>query len=624
MMSTPTPTDKAQCISSQYFKSGASKPPNDISNDAPDTGEVIVLAGNPNVGKSVVFNALTGLYTTVSNYPGTTVDIPKGQLPDERLVKDTPGVYGLSQFSEEEQVAQKTILEADKIINVTSAMSLERDLFLTQQLIDYGKPVVMVLNQMDEARSRNIGIHIEKLSTQLGITVIPAVAITGEGLDAIVPALANCKQGNKTPNTPDLTTLLELENNPAKQLLVYGERRHHVNAIISQVVSLTDHQKPSLSQHMGQLFLNPVVGVITAMVVLLALYQIVGVWVAGNLVNLTEKTIMLGYVVPFIQGMVMKVVPEHSPLFTILAGEFGVLTMSIQYIFGVLFPIIFGFYIYVSVLEDCGYLPRVAVLCDSLLHKIGLNGRAVIPIILGFGCVTMATVSTRVLTSQRERTIASTIIAITIPCSAQIAVLVGLMGQAGGFKAWLLFLGTLVTTLLVLGTILNKMLPGKSTPLILDLPPMRLPTVKNIAVKTWVRTVVFLKEAAPLFILGSLLVSVAQVTGVLAWIEHAVEPITMTLLHLPAKTADVFVMGMVRRDFGAAGLYFMADTLTSVQIITALLTITLFVPCIASATVIWKERGIVESTSVLIGSWVIAFGIGALACRLFEAVPFLS
>lgn len=198
------------------------------------------------------------------------------------------------------------------------------------------------------------------------------------------------------------------------------------------------------------------------------------------------------------------------------------------------------------------------------------------------------------------------------------------MGQAGGFKAWLLFLGTLVTTLLVLGTILNKMLPGKSTPLILDLPPMRLPTVKNIAVKTWVRTVVFLKEAAPLFILGSLLVSVAQVTGVLAWIEHAVEPITMTLLHLPAKTADVFVMGMVRRDFGAAGLYFMADTLTSVQIITALLTITLFVPCIASATVIWKERGIVESTSVLIGSWVIAFGIGALACRLFEAVPFLS
>src|SRR5262249_32626859 len=154
---------------------------------------------------------------------------------------------------------------------------------------------------------------------------------------------------------------------------------------------------------------------------------------------------------------------------------------------------------------------------------------------------------------------ASTILAITIPCSAQIAVIVALMALAGGLKAWMLFIGILITILVVLGTILHKLLPGKSTSLILDLPPMRMPSLKNIARKTWVRTVVFLKEAAPLFMLGSLLVSVAQVTGFLTLAEHWLAPITVQLLHLPQETARIFIMGMVRRDFGGAGLYFLAS-----------------------------------------------------------------
>ncbi|MCE3236008.1 MAG: ferrous iron transport protein, partial [Vampirovibrio sp.] len=365
--------------------------------------------------------------------------------------------------------------------------------------------------------------------------------------------------------------------------------------------------------------------------ILYALYQVIGIWVAGDLVGLTEGKLMLGEdagswpgLIPLMQGAISQVFPTDSILYTVFGGEFGVLTMSVRYIFGVLFPLVLGFYIYISILEDCGYLPRVAVISDGLLNKIGLNGRAVIPLILGLGCVTMATVSTRVLTSNRERTIASTILAITIPCSAQLGVLIALMAKAGGVQAWLVYCVVLFTTLIGLGTILNKMLPGRSTSLILDLPPMRIPNFKNIARKTWVRTVVFLKEAAPLFMLGSLLVAVLQVTHLLEAIQAGLGPAIRATLNLPYETAQVFVMGLVRRDFGAAGLYIMADELSRAQLLTCLMVITLFVPCFASATVIWKERGIRESSIVLAGSWLIAFGIGAVLARLLDWFPVLG
>ncbi len=584
-----------------------------------DIQETIVLAGNPNVGKSVVFNALTGLYTNVSNFPGTTVDIPKGMLPDNRLLKDTPGVYGISNFSEEEFVAEKAILSGDKIINVVSALSLERDLFLTQQIIDYQKPMIVVLNQMDEAENKGLRIDVPLLQALLGVPVIPTVAVTGKGMSDILPQLTKAALGNPMTDCPDPEALRQLEDNPGRRLQTYGSRRQYVNSLVRQVVSQMEQgQHFSLSRLMGQLFLNPVVGLVSGLLVMLILYQVVGVWIAGDLVALTEETLMLGYVVPVIQKLVGSVIASNSPIYTILAGEFGVLTMSMQYIFGVLFPLILGFYIYISLLEDCGYLPRIAVLCDGLLNKIGLNGRAVIPMILGFGCVTMATVSTRVLTSQRERTIASIILAITIPCSAQIAVIVALMALAGGLKAWGIFIGMLSLIMIGLGTVLNKVLPGKSTSLMLDLPPMRMPQMKNVLRKTWVRTVVFLKEAAPLFILGSLLVSVMQVTGLLTLTERLLTPITVNLLHLPSEAAQIFIMGMVRRDFGGAGLFFLSDQLTQGQILTALLTIALFVPCIASFTVICKERGLKESALTLLGSWAVAFLIGGLTARLIE------
>lgn len=589
-----------------------------------DGSRVIVLAGNPNVGKSIFFNAYTGQYVNVSNFPGTTVDIPKGKMADGSHLRDTPGVYGLSGMSEEETVAEKSILSADVVINVISGLTLSRDLFLTQQLIDYERPMVIALNQMDEAKARGLQIDVQALEALLGVPVIPTVAVTREGLDQVVQHLSKAKKGYKTPDVPSPDDLRMLEDNPGERMKIYGHRRHHVNAIASQVLTDTnvpDSLSKRVSQEVGHLLLNPIYGVIAMVAVLLILYQVVGVWVAGDLVNLLENGIMLNHVIPVIQNVVTSVIPKDTFLFNLLAGEFGVLTMSTQYIFGVLFPLVLGFYLYISILEDCGYLPRVAVLSDGLLNRVGLNGRAVIPIILGFGCVTMATVSTRVLNSQRERTIASTLLAITIPCSAQLAVISALMAKAGGLIGWCVYLMILSTLLTTIGTILNKVLPGRSTSLVMDLPPMRMPSPKNILKKSWIRTKVFLVEAAPLFMLGSLIVAVLQTTGLLDTMQHALAPVTQTVLHLPGETAQVFIMGMVRRDFGAAGLLMMGDVLSQIQVLTALVVITLFIPCLASATVLWKERGPLESTSVIVGSWLIAFGAGAAITRIFELLP---
>ncbi len=595
----------------------------------------VVLAGNPNVGKSLFFNAYTGLYVNVSNFPGTTIDVPKGQmLGTEALIMDTPGVYGLSGLSEEETVAENAISSADIIINVVSALSLERDLFLTQQLIDAGKRLIVAVNQMDEAESRSLKIDLVKLEKMLGVPVLPTVAVTLDGIAAVKKAIPSARLGYTIPDAPPPETLKAMEANMGDRIRIYGLRRQHVNAIARQVVqdlSTPDSRANRVSNWLGQALLNPFIAFVVMLIVLYALYQVVGIWVAGDLVSLTEGKFMLGKeawgwpgLVPIMQGVIQHVFAKGTFLYTVFGGEFGVLTMSVQYIFGVLFPLVFGFYVYISILEDCGYLPRVAVITDGLLNKIGLNGRAVIPLILGLGCVTMATVSTRVLTSNRERTIASTILAITIPCSAQLGVLIALMAKAGGVNAWLVYCLVLIGVLTALGTALNKLLPGRSTSLILDLPPMRLPNAKNITRKTWVRTVVFLKEAAPLFIAGSLLVAVLQATHALEWLQASLGPLIKAVLQLPYETAQVFIMGLVRRDFGAAGLYFMADRLTHIQLLTCLTVITLFVPCFASATVIWKERGMKEGVTVLIASWVLAFGIGALVTRLLHIFPILG
>lgn len=591
----------------------------------------IVLVGNPNVGKSVFFNKFTGTYVEVSNYPGTTVDVSKAMTKQGEVI-DTPGIYGIGSFNDEETVARDIIFQADIIINVVSALSLERDLFLTQQLIDYGFKVIVVINQFDEAKGRGIQINTATLEELLGVKVFITIATKNIGIEEVKNNIDNAKYGNKTSYVEDLllninenerlSYLSQLEENLENRDTIYSKRRIQVNNIVENSISETT-QGLNISTNIGKALLNPFIGSACGVFILFLLYKIIGVFIAGNLVNFLEKDILIHYYIPFISNLVSKIFPSGA-LHTILVGEFGLLTMTIQYIIGVLLPLVIGFNIFMAILEDTGYLSRLAVITDKFLSKIGLNGRAVIPLILGFGCVTMATITTRILGSKRERTIATTILGLTIPCSAQLGIIIGLIAVSGGLLAWTIYLLTIFIVLVTVGTVLNKYLPGKSSYLLIDLPPMRLPVLKNVLDKTYSKTIHFLEEATPLFFLGSFLITMLKMGNGITFIEKILAPLTVNVLHLPAQTATIFIMGLIRRDFGAAGLAGMAGVggghaiLSPMQVLVSLVVITLFVPCLATVFVMYKERGFKEASFIWLGSWVAAFLTGGILSMILR------
>lgn len=594
----------------------------------------LVLVGNPNVGKSVFFNELTGRYVDVANFPGTTVEIHKAPYGDYILM-DIPGVYGVSSFNDEERVARDIILHADIVINIVDALHMERDLFLTQQIIDMGIATVVALNMMDEVGQSGMIIDVGKLSRHLGVPVIPTVAVKKEGFSELKAAIDKASLGNADPRIqPELDKLVETGMGRGDALLVlegdeevafchgkqafplreeiYLRRRQRVNEIIADVVEVKQITK-KWNKVLGQWAVRPITGVPILFAILVAMYWFIGVFVAQTVVGVTEETIMLGIYSEFITALIFRFFSPEGFLGILLAGEFGVLTMAPIYLLGLLMPLVVGFYLALSVLEDSGYLPRLATLVDRMLTGLGLNGRAIIPVILGFGCVTMATITTRLLGSKRERLIATVLLGVTIPCSAQIGVIAGLIAPLGA-RYLAIYVLTIFTVFIILGTVLNKLLPGESTHLLIDLPPLRLPRIKNVLTKTYLKSVAFIREAAPLFVLAAVAITVLSYTGALLVLQNWLAPLTEGWLRLPKETATAFVMGIMRRDFGAAGLY--ALTLTPQQTLVGLVTITLFVPCIASIMVMVKERGWKDGTAIWVGSLVIAFLVGGVIARL--------
>ena len=594
----------------------------------------VALVGNPNVGKSLIFNFLSGLYVDVSNYPGTTVELSRGQY-QRSVLFDTPGVYGISSLTAEENVTRDLVLEADVILNVVDSVHIERDLFFTQQLIDMGKRVSVLLNFQDELERQGITIDTRTLSSYLGVPVYQVSAVTRAGFDQFDDAIASARKGDQDPVLHRrLHELLSVTGSEAEALLIlegddavasrhgvaagaeretlYVERRNRVNLIINAV--LVDSRPPAvISTLVGRWAINVWTGVPMLFLALYLIYLFVGRLIAQDLVGFTETTLGNHLWEPWIRGIVTSVIPADSWMATLLVGEFGVLSMTVTYLLFLLTPLVIAFYLALALMEDSGYLPRLATLVDRSLSAIGLNGSAIIPIILGFGCVTMATITTRILGSDRERRISTAILQFAIPCSAQIAVVAALLAGAG-FTAMLIYSVTIFAVFVGIGTILHRLLPGESTPLLLDLPPMRFPRMDNIARKTAFRTYAFMKEATPWFFLGALAIGVMQLTGLLDIWQRALAPLTVHWLQLPREASTAFVMGLVRRDFGAAGLYALA--LTPEQVVVALVTITLFVPCIASLMVMLKERGTREAIIVWVGTWIGAFLIGGIVSHL--------
>jgi ferrous iron transport protein B len=604
---------------------------------APDGARKIVLVGNPNVGKSLFFNAFTGMYVDVSNFPGTTVAVSSGRWGDDLLL-DTPGIYGVSSFNDEEAVARDVVMEADAVLNVVDAVHLERDLFLTQQIIDMGLPAVVALNLLDEAESRGIHVDIPELEKRLGVTIIPTVATERRGFSEVEAALAEARPGLVDPQLQERIlglldrvgcapeALLVLEGDPvvarrhglepmAFRDEIYMDRRRRVNDILAVVVTQPERGL-DLRARVGRALLRPLTGIPVLALVLVAMYLIIGVLVAQKLVGFTEGTLMRGWVEPLIRRGVALATGDSGVAYDLLAGQFGVITMTITYVFGLLLPLVVAFYFMLSLLEDSGYLPRIAALTDRLMSAIGLNGRAVIPLILGFGCITMATLTTRILGNERERKIATALMAFAIPCSAQFGVIVALLAAAGGFGMALVYAAIMLLVFGLIGLGMSRYLPGTSTDLLIDLPPLRVPRPLNVLNKTYRKTVGFLREVVLYFAVGAVIISILQITGVLTAAQNALAPFTEVWLRLPREAATAFIMGFVRRDFGAAGLYNLG--LTGGSVLVALVTITLFVPCLASVLVMAKERGKLFTALTWFGSIALAFLVGGIIAQIIH------
>ncbi|MGE5402420.1 MAG: FeoB small GTPase domain-containing protein [Ignavibacteriales bacterium] len=647
----------------------------------------VVLAGNPNVGKSLFFNYLSGMYVDVSNFPGTTISITKGTFK-EHDVFDTPGVYGVSSFNDEEKVARDIILSGDIILNVVNALHLERDLFLTLQLIEMGKKVTVFLNFSDEVKKRKIKIDVKRLSELLGVEVIETSAVNKKGFDKLEEAIQNAHEGNQPPHLHHLLhETLDRVGSQAEALIIlegdeiiaekhglapgtadqresiYINRRNLVNEIVSEV-EFEDSKRGEFFNHLGRYSLNPLTGIPILAVVLVFVYFFIGDFISQRVVKYTENTLGKGEFEYHVKSFVGKYTPVDikvdilddngsiistknfpfkqgsdaepvkaadfkrtssphgtstsfsfsSPVVKLFFGEFGIITMTVTYLLFLLLPLVAAFYFIMALLEDSGYLPRLATMLDRTLNKLGLNGRAVIPLMLGFGCVTMATITTRLLGTEKEKTIVTAILQFVIPCSAQLAVVAVLMSTAGLFPMTI-YVITIFSVLIILSTLLNRFLPGESSPLLIDLPAMRLPRMDNIFKKMFYRTYGFMKEASFWFFVGAFAVGIMDMTGLLNVWQEILAPFTTIWLKLPKQAANAFVMGMVRRDFGAAGLFDLA--LSPMQITVAITTITLFVPCIASFVVMLKERGWKQGLIVWSGTWVFAFLIGGIIAQIF-------
>lgn len=544
----------------------------------------------------MVFSSLTKKYVEVSNYPGTTVEICRGRWQGH-TVADTPGIYGLTGANDEERLAGEIIAQAQIIVNVVDATQLRRDLFLTLQLLGKGVPTLVVVNMMDEARRIGSVPNLLLLEKELGVPVVPAAAVRGEGMAELAEALTLlCNQHSYMTNREGASI---------------EDRRTRANEIYA-TVSRTN-EEPMLLSPLDKWLTRPLTGMLTGAVVLGVIWWVLGGLVADKVVAFTEGTVMNRWLIPPLTRGLTALLPGEGLFKHLLVGEFGVLTMALAYGIGLLLPLVFSFYLLLAVLEDSGYMPRLAVLLDNTFRPLGLNGKAVIPLILGFGCVTMAVISTRVLPRRRERIILTFLLGLAVPCSAQTGITAMMLVPMG--LGWLALYGlVLVSIFLGAGVLLNKFMPGETSGLFLELPRLRLPRQGNILRKSRAKSWAFLKDAIPLFALGAVLVTVLDYFQVLTYLEQVLAPLTSSWLRLPSQVVGCFIMGIIRRDFGAAGLH--ALGLVGGQLFVALMTMTLFVPCIATVLVVVKEHGARVALAIWLGSLLTALAVGGILARI--------
>jgi len=547
----------------------------------------VALVGQPNVGKSVVFTRLTGRYATVSNYPGTTVAVTTGRAlvgAEVCDVIDTPGVNALDGAMSEDERITRDVVDSDRadlVIQVADARNLRRALMLTAQVAAFDKPMVLALNMADEAYARGIAIDTAALAAELKIPVVEMVAVEGRGLSELRGALA-CAARPDVPLHPH-----------ASGRAVWA---HELTERVRRVSTLS---LARVQEALARATRRPLTGLPILAGVLYALYLFVGVFGAQTLVKLLEDDVFGRGINPASIWLADRMLP--APLVRdFFVGEYGVITMGLTYAIAIVLPVVATFFLMFGFLEDSGYIPRLAIFCDRLFRVMGLNGKAVLPMVLGLGCDTMATMTTRILGTPKERLIAILLLALGIPCSAQLATIMGILGGIS-FAALATLFGVVLTQMVLVGWLAARVLKGDRSEFILELPPIRWPRPGNLLTKTRLRIWWYLGEAVPLFLVGTVLLFVLDRLGALALISAAGRPIVTGLLGLPPATAQVLVMGFLRRDYGAAGLFALAQSgrLSGVQAVVALTVMTLFVPCVANFLVMVRERGMRTGLAII-------------------------
>ncbi len=632
---------------------------------------VVALVGQANVGKSTLFHALTGRHTLVANYPGTTVEVARGTaaFAPALTIVDTPGILALPPRSPGEEVTLRLLLEGNvhAIVLVGDAKNLRRTLLLALQLAEFGLPMVVALNMADEADEAGIAVDHDLVSAYLGVPVVPTVATTGAGREELVAALQAAAPpafrltypeeversvaavAAALPNPPVAArglAMLWLAGDPVTAAWVGAHCGTAVGAALDEqrrvlqlgfaqpIAGVLQAQRMEraerIAQHavreraaqmgwrgmLGRLAAHPLWGLPILALMLYALYLFVGVFGAGVLVDAIETDLFGEVVNPRISSWVRDVVPVEI-LADAVVGEYGLWTMGMTYALALILPIVTTFFIAFGLLEDSGYLPRLSVLTNRVFRKLGLNGQAVVPMVLGLGCVTMATLSTRVLETKRERMLVILLLALAVPCSAQLGVVMGLLAGVS-FAATVVWASAVLAVLLAVGWLAARLVPGDRAPLVVELPPLRRPQLANIVLKTVARVEWYLTEVVPLFLAGTAVLFVADRLDILPRIVDASEPVVVGWLGLPEAAATAFLMGFLRRDFGAAGLFALAGTgaLTAAQLVVAMVTITLFVPCIASVFMIARERGWRTASAMTATIFPLAFLVGGLLSRM--------
>ena len=543
----------------------------------------ILLVGNPNVGKSALFSRLTGTRIIASNYPGTTVGFTKGYLKlgkQQVELIDVPGSYTLEPVSKAEEVAMEMLKEGDLVINVIDATNLERNLNLTLQLLEKQIPVIVALNMWDDTQHRGVNIDVARLEELLGVPVICTSGITGQGIKELAERLSEAR----VPKN-------------ARVYATSDERWLKVGDIVSQVQSLS-HRHHRWYEHLADASSHRVGGIFLAVLALFATFWFVrfageGIinHVAGPLFErlwtpvLAKFSIVLGAEGFWHDVLIGKLIGGEIDYFQ----SFGLLSTGLYIPLAAVLPYIVAFYLVLGILEDIGYLPRLAVLMDTIMHRLGLHGFAIIPTILGFGCNVPGIMATRILESRKQRFIAATLISIAVPCAALQAMIIGLVGEQGIGYVVMVY-GSLFISWIIIGLILNRAVRGFNPELLVEIPPYRLPPWRVIGEKLWLRVSGFIKEALPIVIGAVLVVNILYILGVFNAITDITTPVLTGLWGLPKETITALAVGFLRKDVAMGMLIPLA--LTAKQLVISSTVLAMLFPCVATFVILARELGV--------------------------------